>query len=135
MQQSYLDLSPLFRYIPLDDQLLVGIKRTTYSEILADSARTPTLGGAGGARIALHTEFFPSLLSSEGAFPGIADDLVPEYFSGGKPPNPQSAMASLGDQYTRHSSSGKEFRNQNLPLWRNIHIHRCALRGSLAALP
>ena len=50
---------------------------------------TPTLGGstgscplcphpwgAGGARVALRTEFFPSLLSSEGAFSGIADSLL-----------------------------------------------------------
>ena len=53
-------------------------------------------GGAGGARIALHTEFFPSLLSSEGAFSGISDSLV-ENFSGGKPPDPQVTVDSLGD--------------------------------------
>ena len=44
-------------------------------------------GGAGGARIALHTEFFPSLLSSEGAFSGISDSLVENCY-GGKPPDP-----------------------------------------------
>ena len=32
--------------------------------------------GAGGTRIALHTDFIPSLLSSEGAFSGIVDSLV-----------------------------------------------------------
>ena len=71
---------------------------------------TPTLGGssgscplcphpweAGGARVALHTEFFPSLLSSEGVFSGIADSLVQENFSGGKPSDPQIPIESLGD--------------------------------------
>ena len=32
--------------------------------------------GAGGARIALHTELFPSLLSAEEAFSSIVDSLV-----------------------------------------------------------
>ena len=32
----------------------------------------------------------------------------------------------------KHCSSGKEFKDRNLPLWRRIHIHRCALTGSLA---
>ena len=31
----------------------------------------------------------------------------------------------------KHCSSGKEIEDQNQPVWRNIHIHRCALRGSL----
>ena len=56
----------------------------------------PTLG-AGGARIPHHSEFFPSLLSSEGAFSGISDSLVNENFSGGKPPDPQITIESLGD--------------------------------------
>ena len=55
------------------------------------------LEGAGGARIALCSEFFPSLISSEGEFSGIADSLVKENFSGGKPPEPQIAIESLGD--------------------------------------
>ena len=38
--------------------------------------------GAGGARIALNTEFFPSLLLSEGAFSVIVDSLVEETFVG-----------------------------------------------------
>ena len=65
----------------------------------AGGAATPAAlihGGAGGARIALYTEFFPSLLSSEGAFSGISDSLV-ENFSGGKPPDPQVTVDSLGD--------------------------------------
>ena len=56
--------------------------------------------GAGGARIALHTEFFPSLLSSEGVFSGISDSLV-EDFSGGKPPDPRIAVESPGDFWKR----------------------------------
>ena len=51
-------------------------------------------GGAGGARNALHTEFLPSLLSSEGAFSGISDSLLQENFSGGKA---QTAIDSLED--------------------------------------
>ena len=66
-------------------------------------------GGTGGARSALYTEFFPSLLSSEGAFSGISDSLV-ESFSGGKPPDPQVAVDSLGDYHTKHCASGKEFK-------------------------
>ena len=38
-------------------------------------------------RIALHTEFFPSLLSSERAFSGIVDSLVYKNFFEGKPPD------------------------------------------------
>ena len=40
--------------------------------------------GAGGARVDLQTDLFPSFLSSEGAFSGIEDSMVQEYFSGGK---------------------------------------------------
>ena len=36
----------------------------------------PLLWGAGGARSALHTKLFQSLLSCEGAFSGIADSLI-----------------------------------------------------------
>ena len=92
-------------------------------------------GGAGGARIALHTDLFPSLLLSEGAFSGIVDSSVQDHFSGGKPPDNQICIVFLGNKYTKHCSSGKEIEDQNLPLWRNMHIHRCALRGSLAPLP
>ena len=45
--------------------------------------------GAGGARIALHTDFLLSLLSSEGAFSVISDSLLQENFSGGKPLTPK----------------------------------------------
>ena len=45
-------------------------------------------GGAGGARIALHTELFPFLLSAEEAFSSIVASLVQENFAGGKPPDP-----------------------------------------------
>ena len=54
----------------------------------------PLCWGAGGARNALHTEFLPSLLSSEGAFSGISDGLLQENFSGGKA---QTAIDSLED--------------------------------------
>ena len=93
---------------------------------------TPTLGNSvQRARIALRTKFFLSLLSSEGAFSGIVDSLVQENLSGDKPPDPQTTIVLLGDQYTKHCSSGKEFEDQNLPVWRSIHIHRYALRGRL----
>ena len=75
-----------------------------------------------------HTEFFPSLLSFEGAFSGIVACLVQENFSRAKPTDPQISIFLLGDQYTKHCSSGKELEDQNLALWRNIHIHMCPQR-------
>ena len=52
----------------------------------------PHSWGAGGARLALHTELSPSLLSAEEAFSGIADSLVQESFSGDKPPDPKLSL-------------------------------------------
>ena len=49
------------------------------------SGRDAYVGGAGGARIVLHTEFFPFLLPREGAFSRVVDSLFQERFSGGKP--------------------------------------------------
>ena len=72
--------------------------------------------GAGGARIALHTELFPSLLSAEEAFFSIVDSFVQGNFSGGTPPDPQIIIVLLRDQCTKHCSSGKEFKDQNLSL-------------------
>ena len=95
----------------------------------------PHSWGAGGARVALRTELFPSLLSAEEAFSGIVDSLVQENFSGGKPPDPQIIVVLLEDQCIKHCSSGKEFKDQNLALWRNIYMHRFAFIGSLAPLP
>ena len=43
---------------------------------------------AGGARIALSTEIFPSLLSSERAFSGIVDSLVCKICLGASPQIP-----------------------------------------------
>ena len=82
-----------------------------------------SMGEAGGTRITLHNELFQSLLFCEGAFSGTVGSLVRENFSGRKPPDPQITTALLGDQYTKDSSSGKEFEDQNLPLWRNIYIY------------
>ena len=45
--------------------------------------------GTGGARIALHVELFPSLLSCKGGFSGVVNGQVEENFPGGKPPDPQ----------------------------------------------
>ena len=87
--------------------------------------------GAGGARIALHTELFPSLLSAEEAFSGFVDDLVQETFSGGKPPDPQIIVVLEGDQCIKLYSSGQEFRDQNLALWTSI----CIDLPSLETLP
>ena len=64
--------------------------------------------GAGGARITLHAELTPSLLSSEWAFSGIVDSLVQETFSGGKPPDSQIIIVLLGNQCSKHFSSSKE---------------------------
>ena len=54
--------------------------------------RATYAGGAGGARITLHTKLFPSLLSCKGPASGVVDSLVQENFSGGKPPDPQLHM-------------------------------------------
>ena len=70
--------------------------------------------GAGGARITLHTELFPFLLSTEEAFSGIVDSFIQENCSGGKPPDPQIIVVLLGDQCIKHCSSGKEYGSQNL---------------------
>ena len=104
------------------------------SVFLLPWAGTNTLGGIG-ARIALHAELLPSLLPSEGAFSDVVDGLIQENFSGGKPPDPPITVVLLGDKYSKHCPSGKELEDQNLPLWKNMHIHRCALRGCFAPLP
>ena len=83
--------------------------------------------GAGGARISLHYAFilnsFHLFHLLKGHFSGIVDNVVQDDFSGGKSPDPQIAIVLLGDQYIKHCSSGKEFKDQNLPLWRNIYIY------------
>ena len=48
--------------------------------------------GARVARIALHAELLPSLLSDEEAFSGIVDSLVRESFSGGRPQTPKLSL-------------------------------------------
>ena len=48
----------------------------------AASASALFHGWAGGARIVLHTEFFPPLLSREWALSGLVDSLAQENFSG-----------------------------------------------------
>ena len=53
--------------------------------------------GAGGARIAVHTKLFPSLLYSERAFCGSVDSLVHKSFPGGKPPDHQIRILLLGE--------------------------------------
>ena len=83
--------------------------------------------GAGGARIALHTELLSSLRSCEGTFSSVIDSLVGENFCVGKPPDLQIIMVLLGAQNSKHCSSGNEFEDHNLFLWSKIHIHRCAL--------
>ena len=85
-------------------------------------------GGTEDVRISLHAELFLPLLSCEGAFSGVVDSLVLEHFSGGKLPDPELLMVYLWDQYTKHSSSGKELEDQRLE---NMHKYRCALRGRL----
>ena len=75
--------------------------------------------GAGGARFALQTELFLSLLSSEWAFSGIVDSLVFENCPGSKPSDPQITIVLLECQCIKHRSSGEEF---SLPLLKNICI-------------
>ena len=53
-------------------------------------------GGAGGARIALNTEIFASLLSREGAFSGMLDSFFHDTFSGGNSPDPNFTRYSDG---------------------------------------
>ena len=81
------------------------------------------------------TELFPSILSSERAFSCIVDSLGRRNLSGGKPLDSQISIVLLGDQHAKNCSSGKSLKTKYLPLWRNIHMHRCALRGSLAPPP
>ena len=76
--------------------------------VLSMEPETPTLGGrrdscslrlhlwGQGARIALHAELFPFLLSSEGAFSGIVDSLFQENFSVGKPIRTIKAVVQAG---------------------------------------
>ena len=59
--------------------------------------------GAGGVRIALHTEPILSLLSCEGIFFSVVDSLFQENFSGGMPPDSQRNKIVLSDQYIKHS--------------------------------
>ena len=35
----------------------------------------------------------------------------------------QMNLVQLGDQYTMHSTSGNDYEDKHLPLWRSIHIH------------
>ena len=72
--------------------------------------------GAGGARIAVHAEFFPSLLPCEGAFSGVVDSLVQETFSGGKPLDSQINMVLLWDKYTKDGYSGRVWRPKSTPV-------------------
>ena len=75
-------------------------------------------GGPGGARISLHSELFPSILSSHRAFSGIADSLVHKHFSESKPPSsltPKITFLLLGDQHNKHCSSGKSLKTKIYP--------------------
>ena len=65
-------------------------------------------------------------------FSSIVDSLIQETFSVGKPPDPYIIVVFPGDRCITHCSSGREFNDQNLALWRNIYMHRFALIGSIA---
>ena len=71
----------------------------------------------------------------KGVFSSIVDSLVRENFSGGKPQDPHITIMLLVDQYTKHCFSEKEFEDENLLLWKDIHIHRCTLRENFAPQP
>ena len=57
----------------------------------------------------------------------MVDSLVQENISGGEPSVSELNIVQLCDQYTTHCPSTKEFEDQSLPLWRNLHIHRSGL--------
>ena len=57
-----------------------------------------------------------------------------EIFLGASPPDPQIVVVLLGDQFIKHCSSGKEFEDRNLSLWRNTYSIWIDL-PSLEALP
>jgi len=61
--------------------------------------------------------------------------LVQKHFSGGAPPDPQIYIILLGDQYNKDCSSGKEFEDQNIHLWSNIHINNVIPQRTLSPLP
>ena len=64
-------------------------------------------------------------------FPAFWTVWLKRIFPGGKSPDPKLCNVVLGEQYIKHCFSGKEFEDQNLLLWRNRHIYRYAIRGSL----
>ena len=130
MSKSCKTLTPLAAY------LSYNLPRDTYA------------GGAGGAAAPsalIHGrqegQELPFILNSfhlsyllKGHFPAFQTVCCKKIFLGGSPQTPPTAVQSLGDYYSKHCSSGKEFTDQNLPPWRSIHINRCALR-SLVPLP
>ena len=84
--------------------------------------------GAGGARITFHAELFPALLSCKVAFFGLIYRLVGKNFLGASP----QTLNFPWYNYETNILNIVEYEGQNLPLWRNIPIHKCAIRGSLA---
>ena len=91
-------------------------------------------GEAGRARVALHTELFPCLLPLQGAFSNIFNSLVQENFFCGQAPRFPNYHGIARRQVLKALFFWKELEDQNLLLLRNIHIHRCALKGHLALL-
>ena len=71
----------------------------------------PSFMGAGGARIALHTELSPSLLSAEDIFRHCRQ-VDSRKFCGGNTTDPRSILVLLGDQCIKHCSSGKELKTK-----------------------
>ena len=94
----------------------------------------------GGARIALHAELISFRLSCKGAFPAFQTVWFEKIFLGESPQTPNvpwySPQTPNVPCYSYETSilDIDEFEDQNLLLWRNIHIHRCAFRGSLVSL-
>ena len=98
----------------------------------------PMLGGAGGAAAPLfhlrqEGQVLPFILNTsplfcERPFSGVVDILVQENFSRAKTQTPNLSWQLVCGQYTKHCLSRKELEHQNLPLWRSIQVHRCALR-------
>ena len=69
--------------------LFIAIRDAYAGEAGGAAAPSALSMGAGGARIAFHTELCPPPLSCKGAFSQRFWQFIEENFSGGKPPDPR----------------------------------------------
>ena len=88
-----------------------------------------------GARIALHTKIFPSLLFSELGISRHCKQFGSREFFLGQAPRPPNSRYITRKSIYQALLFWKRFKDQILALWKNIYIHRFALIGSLTLLP